>query len=172
MNGTKKGLNWFDGVVCVLLAVAVAGVCWLLLWRGGEQPSGREQVTLRYVVRVGSLREELADAVVIGDGARDGSSGRRNMGTVVAYQTEETIYYSKNVTLPNTDENGNIYFTPVASVLPGKVDLYVTLEAAAELGEDGRYYVDGEALSVGTNVELMTRHFWGVGFYVSVTEAE
>lgn len=165
----RMHLNWIDALFVLFLLMAVC-VAVLVFGSGREETSSDGQaVKLRYVVKVGELREELDDRITVGDTAYD-SSGLYRMGTVIGSQSEHSTYFSSSVTETVVGSGGEFYEAPVSSVIPGKVDLYVTLEAEALLMEDGRYYVDGRFVCVGTFLSLMTQHFFGEGYCVSITE--
>lgn len=162
-------LNWVDAVFVLFLLAAVCAAV-IVFGSGSEKelPEG-QAVKLRYVVKVAGLREELDDRITIGDTAYD-ASGVYTVGRVIGSQSEPSTYFSTTKTETVIGQGGESYEAPVNSIVPGKVDLFITLEAEALLMEDGRYYVDGRPVCVGTFFSLMTQHFFGEGYCVSITE--
>jgi len=165
----RMHLNWVDAVFVLFLLAAVCAAVLVFGSGSEEEVTDGQAVKLRYVVKIAELREELDDRITNGDVAYD-SSGLYRMGTVIGSQSERSTYFSSAVTETVVGSDGESYEAPVSSSIPGKVDLYVTLEAEALLMEDGRYYVDGRPVCVGTFFSLMTQHFFGEGYCVSITE--
>lgn len=165
----RMHLNWVDAVFVLFLLAAVCATV-LVFGSGSKQEKVDGQaVKLRYVVKVAELREELDDRITNGDAVYD-ASGLYHIGTVIGSQSEPSAYFSSSVTETVLGSAGESYEAPVSSVIPGKVDLFVTVETDALLMEDGRYYVDGRVVCVGTFFSLMTQHFFGEGYCVSITE--
>ncbi len=167
----KVRFNWVDLAILLVIALIILVTVWAFHQAGrSETAPSTEKVTIRYVVKVSELREELADSVVAGDIAYDGS-GMHVMGRVTGRQTDDATWFSQTVTREVTGADGKTYREMVSSPIPGKVDLYVTFESEGYLGTDGRYYIDGVLVGTGVQLHLMTQHFWCEGYVVSVSAA-
>lgn len=174
MAEKKTRFNWFDVLCIVIFVLAVVATVWALNWRdSGREAVTETPVTLRCVVKVEGLRDGLEDGLARGDaGYLVADSGMvYPFGTVVGIQTENSSFVSSTVTKTMTDENGQPYEALVRSDLSGRNDVSVTFEVGATLAEDGRYYVDGCLVAVGTYMKLMTPHLWCEGYCISVSEA-
>ncbi|MCD7748043.1 MAG: DUF4330 domain-containing protein [Firmicutes bacterium] len=132
-------------VVIIALAVIIAVGLYAYLF-GGISVGETEEIT--FVLRVESVREEFTDRISVGDGVYRASDGEY-IGTVSAYEIQNS-----------------------SASEPDKSDLYVTITATAEVGDDGICVISGTKILSGSDYryELRTTDFYFEGGIVSITK--
>ncbi|MBQ3792407.1 MAG: DUF4330 family protein [Clostridia bacterium] len=166
-------LNWFDFLAFFLIVLVISAAVFAVLWTQNKKEQGTpgEKVSLRYVVEIKDIREEIADRVTKGDPVylRDASGMVYAFGTVSGVQIETCYYTSPTVMEQVTSESGD-YSLPVRSEKVGRVNVLISVECEALLGSDARYTIGGRLIVAGQEMELLSEHFTGKGYIISLDE--
>jgi hypothetical protein len=149
MQKTGASKTLFVGFLVVLLALVFLLLFYLFLVREGTQG---ESLPLRYTVKIPMVREELSDAVAVGDPLTE-SAGKREIGQVVAVTRRPSL-------AERYSESEGRY---LAVEVPGFYDLFLTVTTDARLSESA-VTVSGYRLAVGPPMYLRLPAFSGVGY--------
>lgn len=151
MEKKQYHFNWFDALVCLLLAVLVAGAFFKFAVSDKTASAGAAD-TITYTVQVPAGKESTIDGVRAGDTLYDSDSGNV-IGTVtdVAVTPAETI-----IAYPNgTAEWGTI---------EDRYDLYLTVEGTGVITASRQYMINKTyQINVGAqkNMNTQFRSFYG-----------
>lgn len=151
MEKKQYHFNWFDALVCLLLAVLVAGAFFKFAVSDKTASAGAAD-TITYTVQVPAGKESTIDGVRAGDTLYDSDSGNV-IGTVtdVAVTPAETI-----IAYPDgTAEWGTI---------EDRYDLYLTVEGTGVITASRQYMINKTyQINVGAqkNMNTQVRSFYG-----------
>lgn len=151
MEKKQYHFNWFDALVCLLLAVLVAGAFFKFAVSDKTASAGAAD-TITYTVQVPAGKESTIDGVRAGDTLYDSDSGNV-IGTVtdVAVTPAETI-----IAYPDgTAEWGTI---------EDRYDLYLTVEGTGVITASRQYMINKTyQINVGAqkNMNTQFRSFYG-----------
>jgi hypothetical protein len=141
-TGGRKALNLFDMIVIALVIVAIAllvtGMHVGNLFGGNEG----ESVNLTYTLVLRDVEEAYANAIRQGDEIYDVNT-RTVVGTVT--QTPAVTLHTE-IALQRA-EDGTV--KAVETIVPGRVDITVTVLGQAEHREGEGYYVGNQSIRVG-----------------------
>lgn len=141
-TGGRKALNLFDMIVIALVIVAIAllvtGMHVGNLFGGNEG----ENVNLTYTLVLRDVEEAYANAIRQGDEIYDVNT-RTVVGTVT--QTPAVTLHTE-IALQRA-EDGTV--KAVEAIVPGRVDITVTVLGQAEYREGEGYYVGDQSIRVG-----------------------
>lgn len=152
----KTGINIIDILIVLIILAAAAVLLYVFVLSGRGEAVTPQTHTIRYVVELKGIRDEFADNVTIGENAVD-SVAMYKIGTVVAYEEKEATYKGVNAL------KGESVISPV----PGKMNMYVTIEAQAYL-DKYIYSIDGYRIAVGSSVGLKLPNFIGIGYCIKL----
>lgn len=153
MKKTKKRPNLFD-IVILLVLLGIMAVVWFLVHGSGE---GTETVTRTYTIELDDLEPGMEKGVSVGDPVTDNVKNYA-MGTVVEMSTEPCI------ALTTDQESGTLRSAQV----PGKITLYLTVEAETQETEKNITTVSGYDLKVGTSVSCTVGQLTAPGYIIQV----
>lgn len=151
MEKKQYHFNWFDALVCLLLAVLVAGAFFKFAVSDKTASAGAAD-TITYTVQVPAGKESTIDGIRAGDTLYDSDSGNV-IGTVtnVAVTPAETI-----IAYPDgTAEWGTI---------EDRYDLYLTVEGTGVITASRQYMINKTyQINVGAqkNMNTQFRSFYG-----------
>ena len=151
MEKKQYHFNWFDALVCLLLAVLAAGAFFKFAVSVKSASAGAAD-TITYTVQVPAGKESTIDGVRAGDTLYDSDSGNV-IGTVtdVAVTPAETI-----IAYPDgTAEWGTI---------EDRYDLYLTVEGTGVITASRQYMINKTyQINVGAqkNMNTQFRSFYG-----------
>lgn len=152
----KKKISVVD--VCVLVLICLFAVGVGVRYVSIHRPV-IEDKKLRYTVEVKNVRNYTADALRQSGDISDGID--RIYGNIESVDVKETEFESAIST-------GEL----VISKLPERYDCYVTIVSDAKK-KDNIYYLDEKnSVSVGENMEIITKYVKTSGTIVEVSEAE
>lgn len=159
MNTKKAKFNVVDVFIIIALIALVCAAIWLCgkLDLFGDSTSERDSVKLKYVVEVSMLDEQFS-AILEKNDRLFNSRGTIELGYVRSCEVRD----SDMITVNASGE-------PVISVVEGKKDLYITVEAEAYI-DGGSYYVNGLRIGVGEYIEMMTPELTCGGYCISFEE--
>lgn len=137
--------NWIDALVCLLLAVLVAGA--MYKFSAAEYTSAAHTDTITYVVQIPAGKVTTVDCVQPGDVLYDSDSGNA-IGTVTEISTEPAL---KEIPLPDgTCEWGAI---------DDRYDLYITVQADGTVNERRERLVNRTyQIQIGAEHNMNTRY--------------
>lgn len=154
MERTKHRFNFIDVIIILVLLITAALLIKIFIIDDTSDVQAKK-ATIQYVVCTDALSEELSDNVSVGDTVYDFSSGKE-IGKVTACDI-------RNATHTGTSQSG----APVVSEIVGSKLLYITVEAAATVYEDG-YSVGTVGVSVGNEMCFMLPKLYCTGMCISV----
>ena len=155
MNKSKrKHPNFFD-IIFVLLIAAVALTAYVLSHQ--ESAAVAETTPRSYVVEFAGLKPEMADCVAVGDSVTDNVKNYA-IGTVT---NVEVLPY----TMYTTDEEAGVIR---ATEVPGKITLYVTVEAQTIDGEKQITTDSGYVLQSGKSISCSLGSLTSGGYIVEL----
>lgn len=155
MNKNKrKHPNFFD-IIFVVLIVAVALAAYALSHR--ESAAVAETTLRSYVVELAGLEPEMADCVAVGDSVTDNIKNY-SIGTVTNVEVRPQTTYAPD------EEAGIIRETEV----PGKINLYVTVEAQTIDGEKQITTDSGYVLQSGKTISCSLGSLTSGGYIVEL----
>ncbi len=153
-------LNLFDALV-ILAALAVAA---FLIWsrmRPAAAPSAAPAQTVRYTLCVKRMMEGSGALVQPGDDLTD-IVQNYPLGTVVSAEVVPASCYA-------IDEETLSYYK---AEVPGREDVYIQVESAAEISESQVSVGGGYALRVGAAVRVKGPGYIGSGEVYSIERGE
>ncbi len=162
MKTRKLRINAMDMVILLVLAAAVCLLLYVFVWSDkGEVSQSSEKAEIEYVVEFTSLEEQFADRIQLDEPVLD-SVQRGSMGIVAA--TPESIPMER----VNLDMvNGRL----VSSPYPGRINLYVTIRAEADVSER-EYSIAGQPVYVGAKLSLLFPNMKCDGYCIQIREVD
>ena len=160
MEKKKFRFNIVDAVIIILVLGAIAVVGYVLLSERDTVAPDTERVKIDYVLMVNEMRSVYADNVKVGDEVYE-SETEKQVGTVVQVSTTASKRTGVN---RQTGEQ-------VITELDDRRDLYITVEAEAEL-TDNLYIVNGYNVLVGGVLTFVTPNLTQAANVVSVEIVE
>ncbi len=153
-NGRIFGkLNILD-VIIVAFIVLVLVFGGLYFAKSGDSAS--DKVKVKYTVEVLAKDAEYVEHIVVGENVVDGVT-KQDMGKIVDFYTKDAIQLNEN----------RVERKFVASKIPGKFDVYVTMELDADIK-----YPDiisgGEEIKIGSEVALRAESAAMHGYIVGI----
>ncbi len=154
-NETKRAIIDFLILTAIILIISLAINAFVRLVNGKQQGG---TTPIEYTVRIGEVRDELADCISVGDEIVD-SVGKYTIGRA----TEIKIY-------PTTAQKvGSKGLT--AEKIDGYSDIYVTVSAMASVSETD-VIIDGYNLKIGRIMYLRFPNFTAMCECVEINEVE
>lgn len=153
----KHKFNWIDGMVLVLIAALIAGVCvkFLVLDRTSRV---HDTVSFSYQIKISGVRQYAADAILPGDTVYDEES-KSPVGVVTDIRTEQSLSTAGF-------SDGSVARVP----LEDRIDIYLTLEAQGVL-TGGVYKTGTFPIVTGQSTRFYTKCSAWTGRVFSVPEA-
>lgn len=159
-----NGLNLFDlfviFVVLVIVVLLILGVRVTDLF--GSRTVGRA-CRLEYQVCFSSVDDSFASAIAKGNGLYDADT-KSGMGTVSAVEATPSKALTLIASSSTEDKTGELI------ILPGRVDITVTVVVDALYVEGTGYTVNGRAIRIGSAYTLRFPGYVGNGVCINLTE--
>lgn len=157
-----NGLNLFDlfviFVVLVIVALLILGVRVTDLF--GSRTVGRA-CRVEYQICFSAVDDSFANAIAKGDGLYDADT-KSGMGVVLAVEASPSK--APIVSSSTEDQTGELI------ILPGRVDITVTVVVDALYVEGTGYTVNGRAIRIGSAYTLRFPGYVGNGVCIHLTE--
>jgi len=147
----KPAVNVVDLLIVLLILAVGAVLLYVFVFNGRGEQIAPQMRTVRYVVELKNVRDEFTDKVTVGENAFD-SVGLYNIGIITAYEEKDATRRGTNL----------VAGEPVITPYPGRKNLYLTIEAQANL-ENNIYSIGGYRITVGMGVSLKMQNFSGTG---------
>lgn len=144
MEKKRFRFNAVDAVIVILVLAAAAVVGYVIFTEKNNVAPQAEKVRINYVMMVNEMRSVYTDKVKVGDEVYE-SESEKYIGKVV--QVSSTASKRTGTNRSNGDQ--------VVTELENRRDLYVTVEADAEL-TDNLYIVNGFNVIVGGTLSFVT----------------
>ena len=157
MEKRKFRFNVIDALIILVVIAAVGVLAYVFASEKGDTDEKiGEKVKIQYVLQTTETREQFVKNITASDIIYDDESGKV-LGTVVSV-TDEPAYFT------GTDNKNAVQ---VISEIEGKRNMFITVEADAEIQNSG-YTVDGFSVKVGGTVKLSTPNLIANSNIVSV----
>ena len=160
-NVTRKDatFNFIDFLLIVVILLIVAALIYVFL------PSSLikglfadDTVEIQYTIEIKGIDENFLSNVKENDVVINAVS-KSNIGTVTA------VDYSTQYTILEYNEASQ---SGVLSVVPGKYNMVITINASAHYTEGEGYTINGTRIAVGEQISLRFPSFVGKGYCISV----
>ncbi|MGN1345554.1 MAG: DUF4330 domain-containing protein [Eubacteriales bacterium] len=152
MSKRKLRFNAMDVLILLILAAVVFVLLYVFVFSERGTQTEVNYTTIRYVVEIQNIDEQLVDAVEKGQLVEDAVE-RKKIGVVSGIQS---VPYEK-VTFDY--ENGR----ETTARVDGKITLKITIEAQA-VETDRAFTVDGCEIRVGQSYSLIFPGLYGYGY--------
>jgi len=159
MMKRKIRINLMDILILLVLAAAVIVLLYVFVWNDSTDSVQVQNATITYVVEVVQVDERYSDLIENGQPVVDAVT-RQPLGTING--TPE----SRATLIANFDSSTQ---KEVYTEMPGKVNLYITITAEANVTDRG-YTVSGVPIRVGERLSLMLPNMQCTGFCIQLEE--
>ena len=154
-NGKIMGkFNVIDIAVILLIIVAIIGFA--VRFKSSSTPAVTSDVHFKYVVKVEGVRKFTADALKK-HGVVTDKRALEYVGEVVDVEV-------KDATTTAIMADGSI----INATLPDRYDCYISVEANGRESEDGYILKDTTELSIGRNIDFITKYVHTSGTIESI----
>ena len=161
MKKRKIRINAMDILILVVILAAAALLLYVFVWSDESETTQVQKAEITYVVEIIGVEEQFAHNIKDGQVVEDAVK-RGKIGTVKG--TPEVRDMLKADYSNTTGEE-------VYSRVPGRVNLYITIVAEADVSPRG-YMVNGEYVYVGGDFSLMFPEMKCDGYCIRLDAAE
>ena len=166
----KHRFNVIDAIlIIVILAVVAAAAFYFVRSAASENEggAGKDTAEIQYEIKFSKVRNEIKDALLSGYDEGRGHKIVKSAGTdYVLGEIVDIICEDAQVVGTNMADGSQNYYT-----YPDHSDITIIIKAEAEIGENGRYSVDGSDISMGVGVDVKLPYFTEYGYCTRVYEA-
>lgn len=153
----KRGINFIDIIILLLIVAAVAGAIWLF-GREKAAPSG-SGATITYELQMNNVIEEIAFAAQIGDSLTE-TKTKAMIGTIKDVRVEPMIENSFDATTG----------TMKKATYPGRYRVSLVCESPAQRVSE-KIVISGFTMGIGTTVDFKSKHFAGESYCTAMNIA-
>jgi len=159
MTKRKIRFNFVDLLIVLIVAAAVSLVAFVFIGGFGKGSSSKTQpATIQYVVEIKGLDSSLQDTVAVGQLIEDAVE-RKAIGELTGVSKSEHYQINFNYTTGQEEY----------SVVDGKINLILTIEAQAEESETS-FTVDDYEVRIGKQISMNLPGFQCSGYCIGLTK--